>query len=87
MSVRSVYHTVSGGLCTGFKMCSLILHRDCCILDYVDREKCGYNFDNTLYVVRLMATSISVSHLAGRSANYVRDHFANKFVVSEGAIH
>jgi len=58
----------------------------CCNLDYFVREKCGYNFDNTLYVVSLMDTPISVPQLAGRIANYVRDHFANNFVGSEEAV-
>jgi len=59
----------------------------CCILDYFAREKGGYNFDNTLYVVRLMYTPISVPQLAGRITNYIRDHFANNFVGSEGAVY
>jgi hypothetical protein len=68
-------------------MCLLILHIACCILDYYVIEKVGYNFDNTLYVVYLMDTAISVPQLAGRIANYVLGHFANNFVGSEKAVH
>ena len=79
--------SVSGEFCTGLEMSMLILHRACCILDYFVREKVGYNFDNTLYVERLMDTPISVPQLAGRIANYVLGHFANNFVGSERAVH
>ena len=81
------YDRVSGEFCTGLEICLLILHIACCILDYFVREKGGYNFDNTFYVVRLMDTPISVPQLAGTIANYVQYHFANNFVGSEGAVH
>jgi len=68
-------------------MCLLIWHMACCIIDYFVREKGGYNLDNTLYLVRLMDTPISVPQLAGRITNYVRDHFANNFVGNDGAVH
>jgi hypothetical protein len=56
------------------------------MLDYFVREKGGYNFDNTLCVVRLIDTPISMPQLADQIANYIRDHFTNNFVGSEGAV-
>jgi hypothetical protein len=51
-------------------------------------EKDGYNSDRTLYAEGLVVgTPNSLPQQAGRSANYVRDHFANYFVSSEGEVH
>lgn len=68
-------------------MCPLILYIACFILHFFFREKDGCNFDRTLYVEGLLDIPISVPQLARRSANYDRDHFANYFVGSEGAVH
>jgi hypothetical protein len=51
------------------------------------REKDGYNFDQILYVEGVVDIPNSVPQQAGRSANYVRDHFLIYFVSSEGEVH
>jgi hypothetical protein len=50
--------------------------RACCVFHNFFREKGGYNFDHTLHAESLVDTPNSVPQQAGRSANYVRDHFA-----------
>jgi hypothetical protein len=61
--------------------------RASCVLHNFVREKDGCNFYHTLYVEGLVDIPNSVPQQAGRSANYVRDHFANYFVSTEGEAH
>jgi hypothetical protein len=61
--------------------------RVCCVLHNFVHEEDGYNFDQTLCVEGQVYTPNSVPQQAGRSASYVRYHFANLSVSSEGEVH
>jgi hypothetical protein len=61
--------------------------RACCVFHNFGREKDRYNCDRTLYAEGQVDTPNAVPQQAGRSANYVRNHFANCFVSSEGEAH
>jgi hypothetical protein len=61
--------------------------RACWVIHNFVREKDGYNFDHTFCEEGLVDIPNSVPQQAGRIANYVRHHFVNYFVSSEGEVH